>query len=458
MALLALAVLALGPSAAHGQDADTLYLTLDESIRLAEGGNPAYRQAENTGSLNAVESRATWLGQLLPRASLTLFNTAFTGNLRRRSVDFYGNPVENPNAEWVYFSTTSQGLNLSWTFQGRSLFDAHERLSLDNLGRDLGRDVALRGLRVDVQRRYLDALEQAELMRAEEERIEARRLDLEVAVRLHSLAMRTRVDVLNAELAVEQQVLAHRRQEAAYAQALLALRTVMGLEGPTPVALAEEPLPLFDPASLDVERLVLRASEANPALRRSTVEVRQAGLALSEQRNGWWPEVTMGFNIGRRAQGPSDGALFDMSFDEDLDQNFFLQLSLPVLDGFFDRRRNEQRAAVELENRREADRASRLQVEETVRSAHLELGNQWETLRLAERSHEIAGEALRLAREEYRLGTRTFEDLREAFEQEAETRRQVITARHAFVDALLDLEEAVGERIRPQVGPPGPGG
>ena len=62
--------------------------------------------------------------------------------------------------------------------------------------------------------------------------------------------------------------------------------------------------------------------------------------------------------------------------------------------------------------------------------------------------------------EEYRLGTRSFEELRSAFQQEADTRRQVITARHAFVDALLTLEEAVGASVRGQaaLGTRGPEG
>ncbi|MEX0837427.1 MAG: TolC family protein, partial [Gemmatimonadota bacterium] len=118
--------------------------------------------------------------------------------------------------------------------------------------------------------------------------------------------------------------------------------------------------------------------------------------------------------------------------------------------GFFQKRRAAAEASVELDNRQEADREARLEVEEAVRVARLELENQWETLRLAERSHEIAEEALRLAREEYRLGTRSFEDLRSSFDQEAETRRQVIAARYGFVDALLDLEAAVGEPVGPE--------
>ena len=60
----------------------------------------------------------------------------------------------------------------------------------------------------------------------------------------------------------------------------------------------------------------------------------------------------------------------------------------------------------------------------------------------------IAEEALELAGEEYRLGTRTFEELQGSIRSEATTRRQLIQARYGFVDALLDLEQAVGGAVR----------
>ncbi len=148
--------------------------------------------------------------------------------------------------------------------------------------------------------------------------------------------------------------------------------------------------------------------------------------------------------------------MFDVSLDEDLESNFYVQLSLPMFNNYFGNRRDIHRAQVDMDNRREAEREARLRTEGTVRSAVLELSNQFETLRLAERSAEIAQEALRLAREEYRMGSRTFEDLRSAFDQDASTRRQVITARHLFVDALLRLEEAVGVEVGP-LGPSGSG-
>ncbi|HSG48566.1 MAG TPA: TolC family protein, partial [Longimicrobiales bacterium] len=122
-------------------------------------------------------------------------------------------------------------------------------------------------------------------------------------------------------------------------------------------------------------------------------------------------------------------------------------LQFPMFANFFQNRQAQAEAAVEVRNREEQERETRMRVEETVRSALLELQSQWESLRLAERSGEIAQEALRLAQEEYRIGGRTFEDLRQSIDAEADTRRQVIQARHSFVDALLSLDEAVGARV-----------
>ena len=213
--------------------------------------------------------------------------------------------------------------------------------------------------------------------------------------------------------------------------------------------LVEEGLPIFDPSGLDADALVERALDVNPTLRQSGVALERASLGLAEERDAWWPRVALGVSVFRRAQTTQGGALFDPSFDRDLESRFFVQLEIPFFNGFFTQRQRTAQATVALRNERETDREARLDLEKTVRGAVLTLGNQWETLRLAERSGQIATEALRLANEEYRLGTRSFEDFRVSFENEADTRRQIITAGHAFVEALLRLEEAVGSPVRP---------
>ena len=453
-AVLALMV-ATTPLAA--QEREPIRLSLDQALEYASGSNPALRRATNSSLINGAEMRSTWAEQLLPRAQLTLFNTQFTGNLRRQALDNFGNPIVNPSADWNYFSATTHNLGLSWRFQGASLFQAHDRQRLTNQGRDVTLLRARTDLEIQIQRLYIDAVEQRALMETENELVAARRIDLDVVQRLFSLALRTRVDILNAELALEQQALTLQQQNVTYQRALLALRTAMGLTEDRPLEIGNEELPLFDPAGFDSSSLISRALDVNPVILQSDVYMRSAQLALSEQKTAWWPEIRLGVNVYRQAYLPEGEALFDTSIGKDLESQFYLGFSIPVLNGVFQQNTEQQRAAIELRNQQEQDREIRLQLEESIRGSVLELENQWTSAQLSQRSNEIAREALALAREEYRLGARSFEELRAVFQQEADTRRQVITARHAFVDALLTLEEAVGASVREASGSTGAG-
>ena len=121
---------------------------------------------------------------------------------------------------------------------------------------------------------------------------------------------------------------------------------------------------------------------------------------------------------------------------------------MPFFGDYFQNKASIARAVVDLDNADEDLRRTRLAVAEEVRSAILTLRNQYESYQLAQRSFAIAEEALRLAREEYRLGTRTFEQLRESIDSEADARRQVIEADFGFQDGLVTLDEAVGAPLR----------
>ena len=182
------------------------------------------------------------------------------------------------------------------------------------------------------------------------------------------------------------------------------------------------------------------------------VAVRAAEVGVDETGGSWWPRLDAGINVYKRAQLPNTHALFDPAFDQGLESNFFIRVSLPLFNSFFEDREAHAQARVQLQNEIETRRETRLDVERTVRGAILVLDNEWASLGIAERSSEIAQEALRLAQERYRLGTGSFEELRTSARNEADTRSLEITARHAFVEALLDLEQAVGGPVRPPSG------
>ncbi|HSG47759.1 MAG TPA: TolC family protein, partial [Longimicrobiales bacterium] len=387
---------------------------------------------------------------VLPSVDINLLRTGYGGTLTRRATDFFGNPIENPESDWVYNSNTSQGVSLNWTIRGTSLFDARARQDRTNTGRRL--QLAARGwaLEAEVRRRFFDALEQRELLSVEEAIRGSREVDLESARRLFEIAQRSRVDVLTAELQVERQELNVQEQLRRYDQAVLGLRTYLGdpeLEEVHPVA---EDVLVFDPSALDGAALVELALRANPTLRETESTVAGARLGVREARQNWFPTLNLSFDYGRLAQTREAEAFLDLAPDEsEMQSSFSVFVSLPAFNSFFQDRAEQARAQVELDNQQETLRERRLEVERQVRTELINLDNQYRALGLATRSLEIAGEAVRLAREEYRLGTRTFEQLQETVTQEADARRQVIQARFGFMDALLALEEAVGERVGP---------
>ena len=426
---------------------DTLTLTLEEAYRIAAFNNPAYRQTLNTRTLNGPETRATLFDQILPSLSVNALTTLYTGRLTQQTIDFFGNPIENPESSYTFSSATSQGLTLDWNIQGASLLNYGTRQTLTNRDRDLAESAARAELRANVRRQFFAVLRERDLLALERSLIESRRVDLEVAQQLFRLAQKTRVDVLNAELGIEQQNLAVNRQNRLYEQALLTLRTLLGDAGLSPLRLQAEDHAVFDPSGVDVDALVERAMDANPLVRQRRAFVESASHGLKESRTLWWPSLSASYTFGRFAQTRGRSALFDLTPKNDTRSSFQLALSVPFFNNFFQNKASIARANVDLDNADEELRNTRLAAAEQVRVAVLTLRNEYESHSLAQRSLDIAQEALRLAREEYRLGTRTFEQLRESVNAEAEARRQVVEADYGFTDGLMTLEEAVGTTI-----------
>ncbi len=457
MRALAVAGLVLGGFAAplSAQEADPP-LTLEEAMAIARVENPSVQQATNQLSLNEPERWNFLFGDLLPSVSLNLLSTGYTGNLVRRATDNFGNPIASPTADWVYFSNTNQWLNLSWQINGLSIFNALDRRRNTLEGRSAAVSASQWTLRGQLLRQFFDAQEQGELLEVEQSLLDGRRVDYESAVQRFELAAISRVDVLNAEVQIQQQEIAIEQQGGARDQALLALRQTLG--GSDVDEIAPEPLPIFDPTALDVDQMVGIALDDNPGLRTARANLEDARIQIRESEQSWWPTLSLNYRLSRLAQDRETAALLDFGYNEiDIGQNFGVTLSFNALQDFFGTRQSQASARIGAVNQEITLNEQRLQVEADVRSNFVALRNAWRTLELADRSAEIAVQSTALAREEYRVGLRTFEELQTTVEQEATARRQALTSRYAFVDALIALEESVGVPVRPQgVSQPGP--
>ena len=442
-------VCAAAPSLSSAQQGDTIVVTFEQALDIARAYNPTYRRTVNELDLNGPETRAAWATGILPTVRFNIFSTGYAGNLTRRATDFFGNPIANPQSDFVYTSDTQQGLELAWQLRGPSIWNRIRRIRVDNGGRYLAEGLAGEALRVRLRRSYFAALEQEELLRVERAVVDAALSDLMSAQRLFGLGLKTRVDLLEAELHIRQQELVVRQRAGLRHRTLLEVREVLGQSDLPVVLLAAAELPLFDPATLDAEALIARAMAGSASVRNVAASVRSSDLAVKESRGSYWPTLNVSLSVGRFVQGPQAESLFQLGgFGNELFSQFRVRLSLPFFDDVFGNRLAITRAEVERENQRDALRQVRLEVQRAALAGLMTLRDRWESVQIAERSVAIAAEALALAREEYRLGGRTFDQLQPSIRRQAESRRRLIQERYGFVAALVDLEWAVGGPVR----------
>ena len=94
------------------------------------------------------------------------------------------------------------------------------------------------------------------------------------------------MDVLTAELQVEQQALNIQQQRRSYQQAILTLRTALGEPELEFIRPQEENVPVFDPALLDEDDLVARAMGANPGLEAARSALSGARIGIERAVTG----------------------------------------------------------------------------------------------------------------------------------------------------------------------------
>lgn len=429
---------------ASGQEGPVL--SLEEALERAVVNNPAYRRTLNNLELNDIERQQAW-ASFLPTLRVS-WGTGVSFNRQLISTDVFGNPTENPITDWRTSTSTSQGVNGSlslfqWGARSRDMTTQRaEARSREATVRSLSRR-----LRADVVRAYRGAQNQAALLVMERGLLESRQVDLEMTRRMFELAGASRVDVLTAELEVQQQEQRIREAEGELDQALLSLRTFIGdselndfqVEGAFPEA--------FDPGGLDPESLAARAFSSSPNLIVQEANLEVSRAQAQSARRAHWPALTISFSASQGTFGDQFSGFLDPFPDRSRSGGTSFGLSIPIFQGF-DNKASIVRSEVALVNQEETLRETQLVVEESVRSRLIALETAHQSYLITIRSREIAQERLRLGREQFRLGSRTFAELQQDIDAASQAERGVINQLFALERALADLEEMVGEELR----------
>jgi outer membrane protein TolC len=435
---------ALGATPVMSQEGPVI--TLEEALDRAMVHNPAFRRAQNNLDLNDIERKQAWAA-FLP----TLSVSSGTGvNLNRQlvSVDEFGNPVDNPFTDWRTSSSTSQSINASlslyqWGARKRDM----DTQKAQARAREATVTSQSRGLRADVIRAYRTAQNQNVLLGVEQSLLESRELDLERTERMFELAGATRVDVLTAELEVQRQDQRIQEAQGQLEQALLSLRTVIGDEGLNDF-LVDGNLPdAFDPGGLDPQALAEVSFSSNPNLIEQEAAVDVSRAQAQSARRAHWPPLTITFNARQSTFDDDYGGFLAGFPDDSRSGGASFGITIPIFQGFNNKVRIV-RSEVGLVNQEEALRETRLLVEEAVRARLIAVETAHQSYLITVRSREIAQERLRLGREQFRLGSRTFTELQQDIDAASQAERAVINQLFALEQALANLEEMVGEELR----------
>lgn len=253
---------------------------------------------------------------------------------------------------------------------------------------------------------------------------------------LYEAGMASRFDLLRSEVET-----ANLRPQVIKAKngltvAELSLKTVLGLDLETPIAVDGELADL--PLEVDVDRALEEALAGRPELRQLDHQRRMAGEMFKIARGALLPTLAVG--------GAYNFWADDFSFRRGTWQNFYsvnLSLSLPLFDGFEARSRMGQaKAAIrEIEwTRKGIEDVIALE----VRQAVLNHRQARETLLSQEKNVEQAREAVRIAELNYAEGLATNLDVSTAQVALSQARTNYSQALYDCVISQAQLERAVG--------------
>jgi outer membrane protein TolC len=126
-----------------------------------------------------------------------------------------------------------------------------------------------------------------------------------------------------------------------------------------------------------------------------------------------------------------------------------LSVNIPIFNGF-SRERQVSQAANALEDAEYSRRAEALRLRTAVTAAYDALTTAFDVVQVEERNREVAAEQLELSRTRYTLGADNFLVLLDAERTMADGERAYLDGLYAFHVELANLENAVGQQLRPE--------
>jgi len=426
-----LVILFLIPFLADAQNRSEL--SLSEAINKALDENHSIIISRN---LAEIDENSVTLGNAgyLPNLSL---NSSYRESIEDSRLEFanqQGQDVEGSRAsqfnasldlEWVLFDGFGNRYRLQSLERGRDLSEVQSRSEIETT-------------LLEVINRYLEVSTQAQLLDVTREAVEISNERYQRAKENFEAGGGSRVDVLNAEVNLNQDSVRVVETEVNLNRAKRNLQVLLG-DNPSGDVTVQQEFELDQQLSLD--DLLIKSASNNASLRSASIELEQAKLQLQQTQSGRYPQISTNasYNYNRLE---SDAGQF--TFQETDGFNAGITLSFPIFDGF---RRNisVQNDKIRVKNSEEQQRLVEKEIESALLNAYETYNSNLfllEKQRLNVETAELNFERTQLAFEQ---GQVTNTDFREAQLNLLETRQALISQRVEAKLSEIELLQISGQ-------------
>jgi outer membrane protein TolC len=426
-----LVILFLLPFLADAQS--TAELSLSEAINKALDENHSIIISRNVAE---IDENSVTLGNAgyLPNLSL---NSSYRESIEDSRLEFANQPGQDVDGSRS--SQFNASLDLEWVlFDG---FGNRYRLQSLERGRDLSEVQSRSEIEttlLEVINRYLEVSTQAQLLEVTREAVEISNERYQRAKENFEAGGGSRVDVLNAEVNLNQDSVRVVETEVNLNRAKRNLQVLLG-DNPSGDVSVQKEFELNQQLSLD--DLLLKSASNNASLRSAAIELEQARLQLQETQSGRYPQISTNasYNYNRLE---SDAGQF--TFQETDGFNAGITLSFPIFDGF---RRNisVQNDRIRVKNSEEQRRLAEKEIESALLNAYETYNSNLfllEKQQLNVETAELNFERTQLAFEQGQVSNT---DFREAQLNLLETRQALISQRVEAKLSEIELLQISGQ-------------
>ncbi|WP_437922227.1 TolC family protein [Sphingobacterium sp. LRF_L2] len=408
-------------------------LTAKEAVEIALQNNYDIRLSKNN-QLVAKENNTYGNAGMLPTVSADLSQSNSVQNSNQ--VQNTGDERSLANAK---NNNLSYGLSLGWTiFDGLGMFARLEKLQeLEKQGNLEVKRMILTTVG-DVITVYYTLVEQQNMLSALDSSIHISNARLRTAQNRFSIGKAAKLEVLNVQVNLNEDVSARLRQAETVKNLKTSLNSLLARD--LDVDFQVDTVVTID-AALVYNDLQEKANQFNPDLQLILLNKRLAELDLKNVKASRYPVVRLntGYNFSR-----SESSLGFVARSNSRGLNYGITASMNVFDGF-NQRRNERVAKIQIENAGLQIEQQRLLVHTNLKTAYETYLTNLELVKLEEKNEDIARQNLNITLAKYTIGSISAVEFRDAQENFIDALARFNAAQLQAKLSEIQLKELIGQ-------------